>query len=67
MISVKQVEHFVTLFDKNFLPVGLCLYGSLKRHAGPFKLWVLCMDDTVAARLEELRLPDVSLIYLADS
>lgn len=67
MNSARQPENFVTLFDSNFLPAGLCLYDSLKRHAAPFRLWVLCMDELVADRLEKLALPEVSLIRLADA
>jgi hypothetical protein len=58
-------EHFVTLFDRNFLASGLCLYRSLKQHAGAFRLWVVCMDDIVEKRLRELALPEVSLLSLA--
>jgi hypothetical protein len=58
-------EHFVTLFDRNFLASGLCLYRSLKEHAGAFRLWVICMDDLVEKRLRELALPQVSLLPLA--
>jgi len=58
------MEHYVTLFDANFLPAGLCLYRSMRERAGAFRLWVLCMDTTVEARLRELDLPDVRLIPL---
>lgn len=66
MSSARPTEHFVTLFDGNFLPAGLCLYESLKRHAGPFRLWVLCMDDIAAERLLALKLPEVSPIRLPE-
>jgi len=59
-------EHFVTLFDRNFLPAGLCLYRSLRQHAGNFRLWVLCMDTATEARLRELALPEVRLLPLAE-
>ena len=61
-----QVEHFVTLFDRNFLAAGLCLYRSLKAHAGAFRLWIVCMDAVTQARLEELALPEVRLLALAE-
>lgn len=60
------MEHFVTLFDRNFLVAGLCLYRSLERHAGPFTLWVLCMDEAVEARLRDLALPHLRLLPLAE-
>lgn len=61
-----DVEHFVTLFDNNFLPVGLCLYASLLEHGQPFHLWILCMDELVEQNLHRLALPHVSLIPLRE-
>lgn len=58
------VEHFVTLFDNNFLPLGLCLHASLLDHGQPFHLWILCMDELVEQNLRLLALPQVSLIPL---
>jgi len=65
MLSDEAPEHFVTLFDRNFLAAGLCLYRSLERHARPFVLWVVCMDEVVEARLRELALPAMRLLPLA--
>lgn len=64
--AAAPVEHYVTLFDNNFLPLGLCLHGSLQRHGGAFVLWVLCMDETVERNLRALALPNVRLIPLAE-
>jgi hypothetical protein len=61
------VEHYITLFDNNFLPMGLCLHGSLLRHGGAFVLWVLCMDEAVERNLRALDLPHVRLIPLAEA
>lgn len=61
-----NVEHFVTLFDNNFLPIGLCLHASLLEHGHPFHLWILCMDGLVEQHLQRLTLPHVSLILLQD-
>lgn len=60
------VEHFVTLFDNNFLPIGLCLHSSLLEHGQPFHLWILCMDKLVEQNLQRLVLPHVSLIPLRE-
>ena len=57
-------EHFITLFDRNFLPAGLCLHRSLMEQAPAFCLWVICMDQVVEARLRDLALPYVRLIPL---
>ena len=66
MHSGSSVEHFVTLFDRNFLPMGLCLHGSMISHAQPFHLWILCMDEFVESQLRELNLPNVSLLPLSE-
>ncbi len=57
-------EHFVTLFDASFLPIGLALYSSLKAHAQPFRLWVLAIDEGVERHLARLGLPDLTVIPL---
>jgi hypothetical protein len=66
MRSGKSDEHFVTLFDSNFLPMGMCLHASLLEHAQPFHLWILCMDELVEQQLRQLALPHVSLIPLQE-
>ena len=60
------MDHYVTLFDSNFLPQGLALYESLKRHASPFTLWVLCMDEKAKHILERLNKPGVHSVSLSD-
>jgi hypothetical protein len=59
-----MTRHFCTYFDQHYLTRGLVLFESLMRHAGPFKLWVLCMDDLSYQILQQLKLPNVSLITL---
>jgi hypothetical protein len=58
-------EHFVTLFDDSFLPIGLALYQSLVAQAGPFRLWVVAIDDEVERHLDQLALPDLVVIPLS--
>lgn len=60
-----SVEHFVTLFYNNFLPMGLCLHESLMKHGKPFCLWIVCMDTQAEDHLELLSLPNTRLISLA--
>ena len=60
------MDHFVTLFDSMFLPMGLNLYVSLKKNSPSFKLWVLCLDDQVYETLIKLQLPDIGLIKLEE-
>ncbi|MEI6180882.1 MAG: hypothetical protein WCP31_09005, partial [Chloroflexales bacterium] len=55
-------EHYCTLFSHHFLPMGMALHQSLMRHAQPFHLWVLCVDEVVEQQLRRINLPHVSLI-----
>lgn len=64
MPSHRIKEHFATLFDSKFLPIGMALHRSLQVHATPFHLWILCMDEVVERQLAELALPNVTLIPL---
>ena len=66
MISPEPVEHFVTLFDSNFLPMGLALHDSLMTHGQPFHLWILCMDERVEEQLKSFLLPHVTLMPLRE-
>ena len=61
-----KVEHFCTLFDHKFLPMGMSLHQSLITHAQPFHLWIICMDKLVEEQLKILALPQVSLISLQE-
>jgi hypothetical protein len=60
------MEHFVTLFDSGFLPQGLALHRSMRRHAGDFTLWVVCVDDAAHDELQRLQLPGMRPLKLAD-
>ena len=59
------MEHYVTLFDSLFLPQGLALHMSLERHAGKYRLWILCVDDEAHEVLTKLNLPNVRLLQLS--
>jgi hypothetical protein len=58
--------YFCTYFDHRYLPRGLALYQSLKRHCPSFQLWVLCMDQPCYDVLSQLSLPGVHPIMLED-
>ena len=60
------MEHYVTLFDSLFLPQALALHGSMQRHAGAYRLWMLCMDKAALLLMRRLDLPNVGLLCLAD-
>ena len=36
---------FCTYFDRNYLARAMAMHASLRRHAGPFVLHVLCLDE----------------------
>lgn len=59
-----NIEHFITLFDASFLPIGMALYRSLEAHARPFRLWVVAVDEEVERCLAQLALPDLTVIPL---
>ena len=59
------MNHYITLFDSNFLPQGLALYESMTCHANPFTLWVLCMDEKAEQVLNRLGKPGVRLVPIA--
>lgn len=66
MNSTSNTEHFVTLFDSNFLPMGMALHESLIRHARPFHLWIICMDERVEGQLRLLSLPHTTIVPLEE-
>lgn len=59
------MEHYVTLFDSLFLPQGLALHMSMERHAGPYTLWILCVDDGAFEILQRMKLPNIRLLQLS--
>ena len=54
--------HFCTYCDHRYLIRALALYQSLARHANPFRLYVLCMDDATYEAIG--RLPHAVPIHL---
>jgi hypothetical protein len=59
------LEHFVTLFDKLFLPQGIALHISMQRHITNYTLWILCVDDEVYGVLQKMALPNLRLLKLS--
>jgi hypothetical protein len=59
------MRHLCTYFDRRYLTHGLALYRSLVRHAQPFTLHVLCLDEATLDCLQRLRLPGVNAIALS--
>jgi hypothetical protein len=61
-----DMEHYVTLFDKNYLPQGLLLHRSMERHIKKYQLWILCVDEETYQILTSLELHNVRLLNLKD-
>lgn len=61
-----MTEHFVTLFDGGFLPLGLALHASLRRQDRQACLWVVCMDDATVQALRRLARPGLEAIPLSE-
>ena len=66
MTSASAPEHYATLFDSHYLPLGLCLHRSLEEHGRPFRLWILAMDEACAGALEKMGLPATTVIRLSE-
>ncbi|TMA24391.1 MAG: hypothetical protein E6J78_20675 [Deltaproteobacteria bacterium] len=56
------MNHFCTLFDRNYLLQGMALYRSLRRHAKGFVLYTICMDEQSFAMVSRLQADDLKPI-----
>jgi hypothetical protein len=65
-MSSRELRHYCTLFDVNYLLKGLALYRSLMAHETEFQLHVLCMDEATHDYLNGMALPNVLLIRRVD-
>lgn len=59
-------RYFCTLFDSNYLLKGLAMIRSLARHCPGMRIHVLCMDDQALRILNQLKMPFVNCIALAE-
>ena len=59
------MNHFVTLFNFNFLPQGLGMIGSLKKNIDCV-IWVICLDEKLYDLLKNKNLENVKLIQLKE-
>ncbi len=60
------MNHFCTLFDKNYLFQGLALYRSLVKTTKQFNLYVLCMDQTAYDMIKKLNQENLIPIHLSE-
>jgi hypothetical protein len=59
------MKSFCTYFDQHYIVRGLTLYRSLEEHAGPFTLYVLCLDEFTFDTLQKLKRPNLVPIPLS--
>lgn len=60
------MRSYCTLFDKNYLYQGVALYNSLKRVAGEFELYVLCMDRIAYNMMTQIKSDNLHVISVDD-
>ena len=65
-ICIVLMKHFVTNFNLRFLPQGLALYRSMRRHIKDFTLWVVCMEPDCYDALRKLNLPFIQPINFSE-
>ncbi|OGI20893.1 MAG: glycosyl transferase [Candidatus Melainabacteria bacterium RIFOXYA12_FULL_32_12] len=60
------MKYFCTLFNLRFLPQGLALHESLKKHCNDFHLYIFAFDDKCYKILKNLNLEYTSIISLSE-
>lgn len=60
------MNHYCTIFDKNYLLQGMALYRSLCQHSKAFKFYVLCMDRTAYDMLYKLEQEAIVPVFVDD-
>ena len=59
-------RYFCTLFDSGYLIKGLAMIRSLERFCPGMRIHVLCMDEQAKVILEDLQMPFVHCVSLAE-
>jgi len=60
------MSSYCTFFDRGYLPQGLALWQSLRRHEPAAECWVLALDDETAAVLPGVATPGLKVVTLAE-
>jgi len=60
------MERYCTLFDARYLDRGLALHESLVRSGASFHLYIFPFDRTAHLVLQQLHLPQVTIVALED-
>lgn len=53
------MEHYVTLFNKDYIPQGITLFNSMKNFCGKFTLWIICLDEVTLKYLSDLHFKEI--------
>ena len=61
-----MTREFCTLFDSNYLFKAVAMYRSLVRYCPSFRLTAFCFDDRAKDVLDQLALPGLSTVSLAE-
>ena len=64
--KINMTEHYVTFFDRLYLPQGLALHMSMERQFQNFKLWIVCMDEEVHDALSKIGPKNVELLKISN-
>lgn len=57
-------RHYCTYFDSRYMPRGIALYESLRRHDPGSHLWVLALDEACEQKLESRGLQSLHVVPL---
>jgi hypothetical protein len=60
-----MMEHFVTLFDRAFIPQALALYASMEKYIPKYKLWMICVDIEAYSAMQKLGLANTHPLLLS--
>jgi hypothetical protein len=68
--QLTSINHYCTYFDSNYLPRGIAMIRSLRRHDPNALIYVLCLDDNtfdvMAASSENVTLIHIDELLSAD-
>ena len=64
-MNVNSNEHFCTIFDSKFLPIGLTMARTLLEQCPNAVLWVMCLDQECHQYLQTLNIDGIRPVELS--
>ena len=61
-----SIRAYCTYFDHRYVPKGLAMIRSLRRHVPDAQIWVLCLSPQTQVLLQEMDEPGIRTIALTD-